>query len=181
MTTQHAFPVHTADSAPEAARPALAALAERIGFIPNLAATMAGSPVLLTGFGGLQETLRTSTLTGAEREVVGLTVSHENACRYSMAAHSVFAGAQGVPGDVVAALRAGTPVPDAKLAALHEFTLAVLRERGHVEAEALRAAGYTDEQLFEVIAQIGYTSIANWVANLCDPPIDAAFAAQAWS
>jgi hypothetical protein len=84
------------------------ALGERIGFIPNLAATMAASPVLLTGFGGLQETLRTSTLTGAEREFVGLTVSHENACRYSMAAHSVFAGA---------------PVPDAKLAALHEFTV----------------------------------------------------------
>jgi AhpD family alkylhydroperoxidase len=184
MTTRQAFPVHTADSAPEAARPALAALAERIGFIPNLAATMAGSPVLLTGFGGLQESLRKSRLTGAEREVVGLTVSHENACRYSMAAHSVFAGAQGVPGEVVAALRSGTPLPDAKLAALHEFTLAVLRERGHVppdRAEALRAAGYTGEQLFEVIAQIGYTSIANWVANLCDPPVDPAFAAQDWS
>jgi AhpD family alkylhydroperoxidase len=141
---------------------------------------MAGSPVLLTGFGGLQEALRTSTLTGAEREVVGLTVSHENACRYSMAAHSVFAEAQGAPGDVIAALRAGTPVPDAKLAALHEFTLAVLRERGHVRADVLRGAGYTDEQVFEVIAQIGYTSLANWVANLCDTPVDPAFAAQTW-
>lgn len=181
MTTRQAFPVHTADSAPDAARPALAALAERIGFIPNLAATMAGSPVLLTGFGGLQESLRATTLTGAEREVVGLTVSHENACRYSMAAHSVFAGAQGASGDVIAALRAGTPVPDAKLRALQEFTLAVLRERGHVPAEALLDAGYTTEQLFEVVAQIGYTSIANWIANLCDPPVDPAFEAQAWS
>jgi alkylhydroperoxidase family enzyme len=184
MTTQEAFTVHTAETAPQAARPALAALRERIGFVPNLAATMAGSPVLINGFGGLQETLRTTTLSGAEREVVGLTVSHENASRYSMAAHSVFAKGQGAPDDVVAALRAGTEVPDPKLRALHGFTLAVLRERGHLRADqvgALRAAGYTGEQMFEAIAQIGYTSIANWVANICDVPVDGAFAAQAWS
>jgi alkylhydroperoxidase family enzyme len=184
MTTREAFAVHTLDSAPDAARPALSELEQRIGFIPNLAATMAGSPVLINGFGGLQEALRTTTLTGAEREVVGLTVSHENASRYSMAAHSVFAKAQGAADAVVDALRSGTAPPDAKLRALHEFTLAVLRERGHVPAErvdALRAAGYTTEQLLEVIAQIGYTSIANWIANICDTAVDGAFQAQVWS
>jgi uncharacterized peroxidase-related enzyme len=183
MTTREAFTVHTVDSAPEAAKPALAALEGRIGFIPNLAATMAASPVLLTGFGTLQESLRRSTLTGAEREVVGLTVSRENTCRYSMAAHSVFAAKSGAADDVVAALRSGTTLPDPKLHALHEFTLAVLRERGHVRAEqvdALRAAGYDTDQLFEVIAQIGYTSLANWVANLCDTPVDGAFQGQVW-
>ncbi len=183
MTTQEAFTVHTADSAPDGAKQALSALEQRIGFIPNLAATMAGSPVLINGFGALQETLRGATLSGTEREVVGLTVSHENASRYSMAAHSVFATAQGAAGDVVAALRSGSAPGEQKLRALHEFTLAVLRERGHVPAErvgALRAAGYTGEQLFEVIAQIGYTSIANWVANVCDTPVDEAFRAQAW-
>jgi uncharacterized peroxidase-related enzyme len=183
MTTQEAFTVHTADSAPEGARPALSALEQRIGFIPNLAATMAGSPVLINGFGGLQEALRGTTLTGAEREVIGLTVSHHNACRYSMAAHSVFAKGQDAPDDVVTALRSGSAPPDVTLRALHEFTLAVLRERGHVPAAqvgALREAGYTGEQLFEAIAQIGYTSIANWVANICDTPVDDAFQAQVW-
>jgi alkylhydroperoxidase family enzyme len=182
MTTE-TFTVHTTGSAPEGARPALSALEQRIGFIPNLAATMAGSPVLINGFGGLQEALRGTTLTGAEREVVGLTVSHENASRYSMAAHSVFATAQGAPGDVVGALRSGSAPADPKLRALHEFTLAVLRERGHVPAQqldALREAGYGTEQLFEVIAQVGYTSIANWVANICHTPVDDAFQAQAW-
>jgi alkylhydroperoxidase family enzyme len=138
----------------------------------------------LAGFGGLQESLGRSTLSGVEREVVGLTVSRENTSRYSMAAHSAFATKSGAADDVVAALRAGTAVPDPRLRALHEFTLAVLRERGHVRAEqvgALRAAGYTGEQVFEVIAQIGYTSIANWVANVCDTPLDGPFQALAWS
>jgi alkylhydroperoxidase family enzyme len=92
----------------------------------------------LAGFGGLQESLGRSTLSGVEREVVGLTVSRENTSRYSMAAHSAFATKSG-------------------------------------------AAGYTGEQVFEVIAQIGYTSIANWVANVCDTPLDGPFQALAWS
>ncbi|HWM04100.1 MAG TPA: hypothetical protein VNP92_17335 [Actinophytocola sp.] len=182
--TASTFPVHTQDSAPDGSRAALDALEQRVGFIPNLAATMAGAPVLINGFGALQQALRATTLTGLEREVVGLTVSHENASRYSMAAHSVFAAGQGAGEHLVAALRQGKPPADPRLRALHEFTLALLRERGRVAPErmaALRAAGYTEEQLFEVIAQAGYTSIANWVANLCDTPVDEAFLAQRWS
>ena len=80
------FTVHTAQSAPEGSREALAALERNIGFIPNLAATIAGSPAALQAFGAMQTALRGSTLSALEREVVGLAVSHENASRYSMAA-----------------------------------------------------------------------------------------------
>lgn len=175
------FTVHTADSAPAGSA---AALRQRIGVVPNLAASMAGSPTLISGFVALQQVLRDSTLTGAEREVIGLTVRDENACRWSMAAHSVFADANGVPGDVVEALRAGKPLPDPRLHALHEFTATLLRTRGHVSAEqtdALRAAGFDTEQMLEVIAQTAYTSMANWVANLADPPLDEAFRPREWS
>jgi hypothetical protein len=34
----------------------------------------------------------------------------------------------------------------------------------------MEAAGYTDQQVLEVIAQVGYTSLANWVANLGRQP-----------
>ena len=43
VTTQEAFTVHTVDTAPEGARPGLSALRERIGLIPDLAATMAAA------------------------------------------------------------------------------------------------------------------------------------------
>jgi AhpD family alkylhydroperoxidase len=145
---------------------------------------MAESATLIDGFVGLRERLAQSTLTGAEREVVGLTVSFENRCEYSMAAHSTFAQRQGAPEEVIAALRSGGELPDARLQALHVFTRGLLRSRGHLnagEVAALYQAGYTTEQLLEVIAQAGYTSMANWAANLAGTPVDAAFQAQLWA
>src|SRR6266540_4899943 len=118
---------------------------------------MAGSPTLIDGFVRLQA----SSLTGLEREVVGLTVSFENACTWSMAAHSTFAAAQGASEEVLEALRSGRELPDARLQALHVFTRKLLRSRGHLDAddvEALRKAGYTTEQALEVIAQAACTS-----------------------
>lgn len=44
------FPVHTEESAPEAARPHLASAKRRMGFITTLNAVMAESPELLAGY-----------------------------------------------------------------------------------------------------------------------------------
>ena len=178
------FAIHTLDSAPDGSKQPLAALQQGLGFIPNLAATMAQSPTLIEGFIGLQQSLSRSTLTGAEREVVGLTVSFENRCEYSMAAHSTFAKRQGAADETIAALRSGRELPDARLQALHVFTRGLLRSRGHLDAgevEALQRAGYTTEQLLEVIAQASYTSMANWAANVTGTPVDAAFQTQLWA
>lgn len=144
---------------------------------------MAGSPTLIDGFVGLQQRLQASSLTGLEREVVGLTVSFENASTWSMAAHSTFAAAQGASAEVLEALRSGRELPDRRLEALHAFTRGLLRNRGHLDAdnvEALRKAGYTTEQALDVIAQAASTSMANWAANLADPPVDKPFQRQCW-
>jgi uncharacterized peroxidase-related enzyme len=178
------FAIHTLDSAPDGSKGPLASLQQGLGFIPNLAATMAASPTLIEGFIGLQQRLARSTLTGVERELVGLTVSFENRCEYSMAAHSTFAQRNGAAEEVIAALRSGRELPDARLEALHAFTRRLLQSRGHLDpgdVEALYQAGYTTEQLLEVIAQASYTSMANWAANLTDTPVDDAFQARRWA
>ena len=41
------FRIHTLESAPESARPLLEQLKQQLGFVPNLAATMAESPLML--------------------------------------------------------------------------------------------------------------------------------------
>jgi AhpD family alkylhydroperoxidase len=177
------FTIHTAAAAPEPARAPLARLEQAVGFIPNLAGTIAGSPVAIGGFVALQGALRGSALSAVEREVVGITVSRENASRYSMAAHSTFARAAGADPAVVAALRDGERLPDERLQALHAFTLAVVGARGHTDdadVEALLAAGYTREHALEAITQIAYTTLANLVANVADTPLDEAFAPARW-
>jgi AhpD family alkylhydroperoxidase len=157
-------------------RPALDAIRERIGFIPNLAATIAASPVALQGFGGLQGSLRGSTLSPLEREVAGLAVSFENDCAYSMAAHSTFAAAAGAAPDVLAALRAGDPLDDPRLESVRRFAVALVRERGHRRDDF----GLSAEEQLEVMAQVVYTTFANLAANLADPPVDEPFAEQEW-
>ncbi|HEV8164507.1 MAG TPA: carboxymuconolactone decarboxylase family protein, partial [Actinomycetota bacterium] len=146
------FTIHTAESAPAGSKEPLALLEQRIGFVPNLAGTMAGSPTLIGSFVGLQQRLQASSLTGLEREVVGLTVSFENTCTWSVAAHSTFAAAQGASAEVLAALRSGRELPDTRLEALHAFTRRLLGNRGHLDADdiqALGTAGYTSEQALE--------------------------------
>jgi uncharacterized peroxidase-related enzyme len=180
MTT---FTVHTAESAPEASRPALAALEQNIGFIPHLAATIAGSPVALGSFVAVQTALRGTTLTALERETVAITVSRVATCPYSMAAHSTFAANAGGSPETLAALRDGTEVPDARLEALRQFADELARTRGHVPAAEVGrflAAGFTAEQALEAATQAAYTTLANLIANLADTPVDAAFAARAW-
>ena len=175
MTT---FPVHTIESAPDDAAAALKGIESRAGFVPNLAGAMAGSPVLVTAFADMQPTLARTTLTGLEREVVGLTLSHANTADYPLAAHGHFAVMQGGSQELVDAVCAGTALPDARLDALATFTRVLIQTRGHVPTPALDAflaAGYTSEQALEVVAQAGYTTMANLAANLTRPPIDEAF------
>lgn len=175
MTT---FPVHTIESAPDGSAEALKGIESRVGFVPNLAATMAGSPVLVTAFGDMQPTLGRSTLTGLQREVVALTLSHANTADYPLAAHGRFAVMQGGSPELVDALCAGGTLTDARLDALATFTRVMIQTRGHVPTPALDAflaAGYTTENVLEVVAQLGYTTMANLVANIARPPIDEAF------
>ncbi len=125
----------------DGSRDTLAELERNIGFIPNLAATIGASPTAIAGFVGLQTALRSSTLTGLEREVVGVTVSRFNDCAYSLAAHSKFARMQGGDEALVAALVAGEPLADERLEALRTFTLALLSDRGHADVGELVARG----------------------------------------
>jgi uncharacterized peroxidase-related enzyme len=178
------FMIHTVESAPEASKDALAELEQNVGFIPNLAATLAGSPVALRSFASVQSNLRNSSLTPVEREVVGLAVSYWNSSEYSMAAHSTFANAQGAPAEAILALRSGEEAPDERLEALRVFTTELLHDRGHVSRQALAAflqAGYSTENVLEVITQTACTTLANLVANVAETPVDGAFEPQAWT
>jgi uncharacterized peroxidase-related enzyme len=176
------YTIHTQQSAPEGSREALGMLEQNVGFIPNLAATIAGSPAALQGFVAMQSSLRRSKLSPADREVVALTVSRENASPYSLAAHSAFAAQHGLPPEEVAALRAGEAMADPRTEALHAFTAELLASRSRVSGErraGLLAAGYSAEEALEVVTQVAFTTMANLVANLAATPVDQAFEATA--
>ena len=177
------FQIHTIDSAPADSAAALRALERGLGFVPNLAAAMAESPALVSGFVDLRQTLSSGELSGVEREIVALAVSLENDCAYCMAAHSTFALMQKADEEAVTAARAGDAPEDPKLGTLYGFARSLTAQRGHVteeEIEALLKAGYSRGALFEVVAQAGHTTLANLAHSVTKAPIDGAFEPQAW-
>jgi uncharacterized peroxidase-related enzyme len=178
------FEIHTVDSAPTQSAPALRALEGALGFVPNLAGTMAASPALVNGFVDLRKTLAASELSGVEREIVALAVSLENDCDYCMAAHSTFALMQGADEEAVRTARGGDAPRDPRLAALYRFARALVANKGHVteqETQALLDAGYSRGAVFDVVAQVGHTTLANLAHSISGAPVDQAFEPQAWA
>ncbi|GIX21546.1 MAG: hypothetical protein KatS3mg121_0329 [Gammaproteobacteria bacterium] len=131
-TTKVDLPCHDPASAPEGARDTLRPVQSRLGFLPRLYGNRANPPALLhTDLAGQDGFRRDSGLNPVEQEVVLLTLSRFHGCRYCMAAHSMIAERMsGVPAPILAALREGTALADARLEALRGMTVALLESRG---------------------------------------------------
>lgn len=154
-----------------------------VGFVPNVFAVMGGTAPALGGFVEVTKQFGASTLTATEREIVHIATSVENGCTYCVAGHTAFAKAQKVDDAVVETVRSRGTITDPKLAALHDFTRALVTKRGHVERaelERFRAAGYTEDQVYEVIIGISEKTISNFTSISLDLPLDAAFLPFAW-
>lgn len=178
------FTAYTAANAPEAAKPTLEAVKGAFGFVPNLQAHMAESPELLAGYSTLWDLFSKSTLTPHEQQVVYLTSNFENECHYCMAGHTTLAKMQKMDPAVIAALRAGTELPDGKLEALHLFTSLVVRNRGWVGDEAVDAflaAGYTRRNVLEVVLGVATKVMSNYTNHIVHTPLDAFMAGNEWT
>lgn len=178
------YAVHTIESAPEAAKAALVDASKAYGFLPNLLAVMSEAPALLKAYRAAMGLFDETSFNPSERQVVLLTTSYENGCEYCIAAHSIIAAMQKVPGEVVQAIREGNPIADAKLDALRRFTASVVSTRGRPSDEDTKRflnAGYAKAQILEVVLGVGMKTLSNYTNHIADTPLDQAFAEAAWS
>ncbi|MFQ5775408.1 MAG: carboxymuconolactone decarboxylase family protein [Kiloniellaceae bacterium] len=178
------FSIHTAETAPEKSRATLETGKKRYGFVPNLWGALAEAPAALEGYVALAGFFEKASLSRAERQVVLLAASAANKCTYCVAAHSTIAGMQDVPEEVIAALRDGTPIADPRLQALRRFAETLVEKRGWASEEDVQAflsAGFTRQQVFEVILGLTYKTLSNYTNHLVGTPLDEAFAARAWN
>jgi uncharacterized peroxidase-related enzyme len=173
----------TIDNAPAASRPGLEAVRRQLGFIPNLFATFAESPTLLSGYLALDGAFSKGSLSAVERQIVLIAVSAENDCEYCVAAHSTVAGMLRASAALVQAIREGAPTNDSRIDALVSFVRTTVRTRGNVPdgtVEAFLAHGFTKDQLGEVMLGIGLKTISNYFNAVAGTPLDDAFRPQAW-
>lgn len=178
------YPLHTVETAAEAAKETLAGAKKAYGFLPNLLAVMAEAPALVKAYTTLSRIFEETSFSATERQVVLLTVSYENDCEYCVAAHSVIAGMQKVPEDVVRAIRDDRPIAEKKLEALRRFTAAVVTSRGRpsdTDIDAFVNAGYHKTQVLEVVLGVGMKTLSNYTNHIAGTPLDQAFTKAAWS
>lgn len=181
MTT---FPIHSAETAPEALAPIVEAIHKNMGFVPNLIGVLADAPAAVEAYAAVMDIFERSSLSNAEKQTVLLSASLVNDCEYCMAAHSAVAGMKRVPEPIIEALRAGTALPDAKLDALARLTRSVVETRGwptEVTRQAFFAAGYGTREYLEVIVGVSLKTISSHVNHAAGTPLDTAFEPTRWA
>jgi AhpD family alkylhydroperoxidase len=180
----HPYRIHTPESAPEKSKPALDTLKQRLGLIPNLAATMAESPTLVNGFVAAFTNFQLGSFSSAERQALLLTNAVANRCAWAVAFHSTLALKEGIGADDVQAMREGRRPSEPRLAALSALARALIERRGHLEPAELAefsAAGFGPDQVLEVIAGTAISTMANYAGNITRPELEAPFRARAWT
>lgn len=153
----------------------------QVGFIPNMYANMANAPAALDtylhGYGLFRSE---SGFTPPEQEVVFLAASAVNDCGYCMAAHSMIADkVSKVSPEVLAAIRAGRPIPDPRLAALHRITTEMARTRGQPSPDAVQAfldAGFEEQKLLYIVLALAVKTISNFTNHAFATEVDQRFA-----
>lgn len=178
------LPLQTIESAPAASRPLLEKSLRANGFLPNLVRSLANAPVALETYLTVSEINGRAGLTFAEREAVQITAAAVHGCSFCVAGHTAAAlkKAQIHP-PVVDALRDGTPITDARLAAVAALTRAVIATRGAVADDALEAflaAGFTDANALEVVLGVSLATLCNFANNLARNELNPELEAYRW-
>jgi alkylhydroperoxidase family enzyme len=177
--------IHTPDSAPEESRPVLAGIADDVGFVPNLAASVASSPTLLGAFDGLRRAVAASQPGPVEREVAGLAVAVAVDGAYGVAFHSTVLAGLGVDDTEIDKIRAGSPPSDDRLAAVYQLAREIVLTHGKVEDAAvsrLAELEFSAAEILDIVAECTFAGLVGVVDNLVGRvELDAFLAGRAWS
>ena len=177
------YPIHTIASAPEKSKPALEQLQQAFGVLPNLAAAIANSPKLINSLVGVFQQVHSSSLTEQEIQIVLLTDAVANSSMYAVAFHTALALQQGVSSDEAGAIRERRVPTDKRFAALSTLAKTLIEKRGHLSEQELysfTAAGFTKEQVLEVIAIVAASTITNYAGTITNPRLEDTFRRHAW-
>jgi AhpD family alkylhydroperoxidase len=177
------FPLHTIESAPERSKAALQQLQSAFGMLPNIAAAMATSPVLIDSLVGLFQKVHGGSFTEAQVQTVLLTDAVTNACTWAVAFHTALALKEGLNPMDVQAIREGRPPKDAKLSALSTLAKTMIEKRGLLndqDVDRFIAAGFGKDHVLEVIGIVAASTITNYTGSITKPPLEAPFQAHAW-
>ncbi len=162
------------ESAPEGSQAALGAISGRLGRVPNFFRVLSNSPAVINSHAALNQGLG-KVLDVRTRERIALAVAAVNGCEYCTAAHSFTAyNFAKLSHEEIGLARQGTS-DDIHAAAAVAFARKVAESRGKVsqdDIEAVKAAGYSEAQIVEIVAVVAENFFTNLINNVAGTEVD---------
>jgi len=177
------YQIHSRDTAPADAQPALAQVQANLNFIPNALAAMAESPVTLSSYLQQGAQLQQTSFTDTERHLLYLTVTQEFDSPYCVSAHTAFAKMDGIPDDLIQALRAGRALSDPRLEALRQFSKKMAQTNCNVskqDVQTFLAHGYSRSQILELILLMSNKILGAFCIRIMGVDLDEALQPLKW-
>ncbi len=148
---------------------------EKLGFVPNVYSAYSLKPQRLRNFMQMYNEimLAPSGLSKLEREMIAVVVSSANRCYYCLVAHGAAVRLlSGDPelGEMMAFNYRVAKLPPRQRAMLdfaHKLTVA-LHEVNDADREALRAHGFSNEDIFDIAETTSFFNLSNRMAAATD-------------
>jgi uncharacterized peroxidase-related enzyme len=159
---------------------------EKLGFVPNVLSAYAFDNAKLETFVSMYNDLMLapSGLSKLEREMIAVAVSSVNRCYYCLVAHG--AAVRALSGDPALGELMMMNYRAARLSKRHramlDFAAKLTAEPWAVEQDdrdALRKAGFTDRDIWDIAAVAGFYNMSNRVASATDMRPNSVYHAQA--
>jgi len=175
MNTPHAvsrYPVPALGTLPEDIRARILKVQEKSGCVPNVFLALAHRPDEFRAFFAYHDALmeKDSGLTKAEREMIVVAVAGANGCQYCVVAHGAILRIRAknplIADQVAINYREADITPRQR--AMLDFALKVAEDSRAIDERdfaALRAHGFTDEDVWDIAGVSAFFSLSNRFAN----------------
>jgi uncharacterized peroxidase-related enzyme len=167
------FPVPALENLPEDIRSRILAVQEKSGFVPNVFLALAHRPAEFRAFFAYHDALmeKEGGLSKAEREMIVVATSGANECQYCVVAHGAILRIRAknplVADQVAVNYRKADITPRQR--AMLDFAMQAALEAqsiGDADFEALRAHGFSDDDIWDIGAIAAFFALSNRMANL---------------
>jgi uncharacterized peroxidase-related enzyme len=166
------FPIPKLEDMPEDIRAMLLAVQQKAGFIPNVFLALAHRPAEFRAFFAYHDALmeKEGNLSKAEREMIVVATSGANGCQYCVVAHGAILRIRAknplIADQVAVNYRKADITP--RQTAMLEFAMKVALDSARIAEQdfpALRAQGFSDEDIWDIAAIAAFFALSNRMAN----------------
>lgn len=144
------------------------------GTIPNAARVMANSPAVLDSFLAVSTAMGGAKIGGTLHHQIKLATSEANTCDYCNSILTHLGNKGGISAaDMFDGRKATSSDPRADAAL--KFAKTVLETHGKVgddELQAVRQAGFGDDEIVEIVASVVVACFTNFLNNVADTTLD---------